>query len=447
MKPILLIIVAILSVYAVTLQGEFTFDDYDSIHYYTTAADSSYTWDSFWHGHHLGRCHRRLLPNAILTANYLSYRYNTVGYHLTNILCHCLVGLLLFMFCRQTGASPGGSAAAVLVYALHPLMVGTVSYIVQNAAQWAAIFCLVSLVIYAHARACGRTWLCLVALALWGVACICKENAYIFPLVLVVYEWTIVQRCRISIRGLCIVYAIEAFVITMILTNLHYITKLSRYRHFTAWERFCTEGKIMFVYWSQVFCPRLNAYTINHDVPICGHPGWWIAIGVICSYLSWCGYRHNRLLLFAILSFFIMMIPETSVVSLELIFEHRMYLPLLFFVPVLAKVNLHHNTLSALLIGYLVFINVQYQNVWRTEFKTWQHAAKVSHRCPRANLAYARMLVRSGRTLEAIGYYDKTMRCYPKHSGYWQYQARQDLQKYIPLFCEDINALAHKGTR
>ncbi|MDP3284297.1 MAG: tetratricopeptide repeat protein, partial [Desulfobacterales bacterium] len=112
-------------------------------------------------------------------------------------------------------------------------------------------------------------------------------------------------------------------------------------RYFTPGERLLTEARILVYYLFLFFYPAPTRLSIEHDVDLSVsffHPWTTMPSIIIILFLIGIGIwqaRKRPLLSFAILFFFLNHVIESSVIGLELIFEHRNYLPSFFlFVPV-----------------------------------------------------------------------------------------------------------------
>jgi tetratricopeptide (TPR) repeat protein len=117
-------------------------------------------------------------------------------------------------------------------------------------------------------------------------------------------------------------------------------------RSFSFWERVLTEPRIVLFYLSQIFYPVPSRLSVAHDVylskSLFDPPITFFAIFLIAALIllaiRW--RRRKPLLAFAILFYFANHVVESTIIPLELIFEHRNYLPSLFlFVPVAAGVR------------------------------------------------------------------------------------------------------------
>ncbi len=112
-------------------------------------------------------------------------------------------------------------------------------------------------------------------------------------------------------------------------------------RDFTMYERLLTEPRIIIFYLSLLFYPINSRLTLLYDMNI-SHSLWqpWTTLPSIFLILLLIAaaiyiFRKRPLLSFCILFFFLNHLIEGTVIPLELIFEHRNYIPaMLIFVPV-----------------------------------------------------------------------------------------------------------------
>ena len=110
---------------------------------------------------------------------------------------------------------------------------------------------------------------------------------------------------------------------------------------FTMTERLLTEMRVLVYYMSQLFYPVPTRLSIDHDIVISTsliHPWTTLPAGLFLIALTITGVvvlEKHPLIGFSILFFLINHVIESSIIPLELIFEHRNYLPSFFmFVPV-----------------------------------------------------------------------------------------------------------------
>ncbi len=111
---------------------------------------------------------------------------NPVGHHLTNIILHAFVTLLVFAFFLQMlPGRPLLCCGAALLFGLHPIHTHSVIYVVGRTDVLATLFCLIALLMLCR-RHCTRAQHATGALC-YLAALLCKEIAVTLPLLYGMY--------------------------------------------------------------------------------------------------------------------------------------------------------------------------------------------------------------------------------------------------------------------
>lgn len=310
----------------------------------------------------------RPLPMISLALNWYVGKDRVKGYHLINILIHVITACLLFATIQQLMGSPVGkeqklknpyfiALLAALIWAVHPIQVQAVTYIVQRMAAMATLFYMSSLFFHLKLRLSASTrsriFFFIGSLASYIAAILSKENAVILPFSILLIECIFFNQPRkemirrilgkkrtaifiIIFTSMTLILGLVFFykpVLTIIEDSYHY-------RPFTLFERLMTESRILAFYLSLIVYPALDRFSINHVFPISKSPidplTTIISIIFILFLIVYSIFhlRRRPFLSFAILFFFVNHIIESSFLGLELIFEHRNYLPSTFiFIP------------------------------------------------------------------------------------------------------------------
>ena len=174
---LLLLIISGCLVYSNTFHSSFVFDDINFItkndpHVHMTV----FSWEGIKEAAFKGQPRQRYLPNISFAINYYFGQENTFGYHLVNLAIHLLTGTFLFLLFQATfsihnrqgepylcgGKRPLNvsptviSFFAVLVWLVHPVQTGAVTYICQRMASMVAMFYILSLLCYVRGRVSFR---------------------------------------------------------------------------------------------------------------------------------------------------------------------------------------------------------------------------------------------------------------------------------------------------
>jgi tetratricopeptide (TPR) repeat protein len=292
----------------------------------------------------------RPVANASFALNYYFGGYDVTGYHAVNLLIHFANGVLVYflalMTLRLTGIRRRERIAlfAALVFTAHPVQTQAVTYIVQRMSSLAAMFYLLALLLFVRGRtssAGGRRWaLWAGSFVAWLLALGSKQNAVTLPIVLALYEWFFFRDLSADWlrRNLGIFLGLAVLLAGVALLYLRGDPSnlLVGYadRDFTMSQRVLTQLRVVVFYIGLLAFPAPSRQNLIHAFP--ASRSLFDPITTLLCLLLLAGLlalaialaRNHRLASFCILWFFIHLAVESSVVSLEMAFEHRLYLPL-----------------------------------------------------------------------------------------------------------------------
>jgi Tfp pilus assembly protein PilF len=127
----------------------------------------------------------RPLQNVSYALDYRLFGLRAWGYHLTNVLLHFVIVVMLFQAMRRTRLGEEAAFVAAAIFAVHPLHVGEVTFIAGRGGLLAAALLALALLatLRAHDAPDARSrlgWLAAMAAAVW-VAMLAKPLAIAFP--------------------------------------------------------------------------------------------------------------------------------------------------------------------------------------------------------------------------------------------------------------------------
>lgn len=279
----------------------------------------------------------------------------------TNLAIHVCNGLLLYAALHALGrrltldASHARHAAllATAIWLLHPLWVSTVLYVVQRHAMLATLFALAGIRAWVASRDAfdegrvHRGWiLAVLAVPVFGLlAGLSKANGFLLPLLLAALECTVLKSGA-SIREavmqtharrarIMLIWIPAALIVAWLLN--HGIQVAQADTHSRPWslgQRLLTQPRALFDYLWHLLVPGLGATGVFAD-GFTASRSWlnpWTTAPALTALLaaaisSWCFRTKWPVLAGAVLFFLAGHAMESSVVMLELYFEHRNYLP------------------------------------------------------------------------------------------------------------------------
>lgn len=359
-----------------------------------------------------------------------------VGYHVANVGIHILCSLILFFLLQSLFRTPNLSGCcegdeqniallAAVLWAIHPIQTQAVTYIVQRMTLLTTLFYLSGLLCFIHGRIRAER---VPRLGLFSGCFLClllamgsKENAVMFPLSLVLIEIVFFknfsEEAHLKTSFRIIIAAIASTGILSVLlaysTMSHpfaFINRISAVRPFTLMERLLTEPRVVIGYLTQIFYPVLTRFSIEHSVTVSTSmfdPITTLTSIVLISSLlalSLFQLRKMPILSFSILFYFLNHIIESTVIPLELVFEHRNHLPSAFiFFPVattIVKGLRYYQRMDrqpmflicfAVTVLFLVILGVttyMRNAVWASEKTLWEDALA---KAPQSDRPYGRL--------------------------------------------------------
>ena len=363
-----IVFAAAAAAYWAGLGGPFLFDDFGSI-----AALGNYggvtdweTFKSFVFRGHAGPTGRPLsLATFLIDGTH--WPTDPWPFKRTNLVIHllngALLGILTLQILRVAGLDRRQAHWAALLSAaawlLHPFLVSTTLYVVQRMAQLSTLFVFAGLVGYLYGRTrleSDRVKAYLIMSGSLGLgtvlAVLSKENGALLPLLAGVLEITVLASNARYRGSLDRAWLGTFIVLPCVLIAAYLAYKATSYdffaikppRDFSLYERVLTQPRILTDYLYNWFIPKLYTTGVFQDhflkstgllTPITTLLAIVLHAGL--AVLAFLRRREWPLFALAVLFFYGGHLVESSVVNLEMYFEHRNYLPAAFlFLPLVA---------------------------------------------------------------------------------------------------------------
>jgi protein O-mannosyl-transferase len=356
-------------VYYRGLYGVFLFDDFANLPALGAFGPVD-NWTAFWRYITSGTADPTGRPLALLSFLLDAHNWPADPYPFkrTSLILHLVNGALLALLLRRLGRTAYGTStlridlAAALgaaLWLLHPLFVSTTLYVVQREAMLPATFTLIGLLGYVRGRdfvAQGRrggVWLAAGSIGISTVLAIaCKANGILLPMLAWLIETILLapaqripdaQRMRFAwMRRLALNLPSALLLIWLAMQGLHFVLYgISSVRPWTLAERLLTEARIVCDYLGSLWLPHpYTAGLFNDAVTVSSgllEPPSTLAAIVFLTALLVAAIALRRrapALALAVLFYFAGHLLESTVIPLELYYEHRNYLPaMLMFWP------------------------------------------------------------------------------------------------------------------
>lgn len=354
----LVLVVAAAAAFAPGLGGRFLFDDYPNIVSNPLVHAESLSWQSlataakaYDHG-----AYGRPLATISFAVNYAFGGTDPYGYKLVSLAVHLANTLLVYLLMRALLAFPAAARdrspalpfIIALVWAIHPIQVSSVLYVVQRMETLSLTFVLAALLAYLRGRRAqingerGWPWLaCCLPLVALGL--LSKETAVLFPAYTLALEWAVLRfraqsastsRAWKWAYGLGAATGVLLFVAVVLPPYLN--PSVYDLRNFTMGERLLTQLRVLPMYLGQMLLPLPGSMTFYYDNYPVSHgllSPWTTLLGgaflVALAATAVALRRRAPLASLGIAWFFAAHLLTSNVFALELVFEHRNYFALL----------------------------------------------------------------------------------------------------------------------
>lgn len=332
------------------LNGDFVLDDFGNLPPLFDAVKDN----GFWYGVFSGTSGPLGRPLTLLTfvlqsdswPNPYYFKYVNIAIHMANtILVFFLIRLLApYLLNLKVSNNNLFAISIAFIWAILPIHVSTVLYVVQRMVLLSTFFMLAGIVFYVAARnflqqrrhslsllfAAG-TSLCAV------FAILSKESGLLIFAYLLCVEHII--KIKKPILNSTYKLIVSTYLIAPLILFCIYLIYIKFYngysvRPFSLPERLLTETRVLWVYVHQIILPKPSDLGLYHDAFKISH-GFFDPVTTIFSCAAWVGFcffviwsvvTKRVQFSFPCLWFFAGHLMESTVVPLEIYFEHRNYL-------------------------------------------------------------------------------------------------------------------------
>jgi len=424
----------------------------------------------------------RPVANISFALNHYISGFEVGNYHLVNIIIHFINGLLVYFIALLTFAFTKNNdrvetdertiffmaLTAACLFVLHPVQTQSVTYIVQRMNSLSVMFYLAALLLFIMGRkqiTRVRYGMYSASFVSWLLALGSKEIAATLPVVLFLYEWYFFRDLDkvwlkkqipfVIIYGIILIGLSGLFIGTSpweIIMN-HY-----QARDFTMMERLLTEMRVLVFYLSLVVLPLPSRLNLLHAFPLSAslcHPITTLIsmlFLVLLLILAINIARKQKLHSFCILWFYIHLAMESSFIGLEIIYEHRLYLPmvgiciavsyLIFNLSTRLAMTTIICTVLCLFLGTSTYIR---NSDWATAESIWKDVVSKNPESHRAQYNLGNVYRDQIGPEHAVRHYQKALEIKPDYSIAYNnlamtYSDMGDVELAIELFLKAIQS-------
>jgi hypothetical protein len=350
--------VLLAGIYWPGLHGSFFFDDGPSILLAEGVRLEALSLESLhqaWMSGGAGPSGRPVAQLSFALNHYFS-GFDPFVFKVTNLSIHFACGLLVFALARRLlgAAAPMVkqhkllivSGAVTALWLLHPIQLLPVLHVVQRMTSLSAFFLLAALLLHIRGRETadriGTAWLLVAWGFFWPLSFLSKEIGALFPLFAIAWELTVRRassggldrfaRSLTALTGLFLM-AVLAYAIS---PRAQWLWSGYQLRPFSLIERLLTEGRVLWFYLHLIVVPDMETLGLYHDDFLVSSDllSPWTTLpsllGLVALILfAWRARIRAPLVALGIAWFLVGHALESTVLPLELVHEHRNYLPLL----------------------------------------------------------------------------------------------------------------------
>lgn len=347
----------------------------------------------------------RKLTMVTFALNFWADGLRPLGYHLVNVVLHAIAGGLLFLLARRLLARAAEAwwrehAARIaglgaLLWLAHPVHTQAVVYTWQRSTVLCTVFYLAALLGFVEGRERrGRArWGLWIGGGLCAAAALAtKEIAATLPAAAWLIERRFFAAPRHARRWLTLAAAAGLAAIAIDYLGPRFVTMIEAdflRRGFTPGERLLTESRVVVHYLGLLAFPHPSRLMVDYDVALSrslwSPPTTAPAVAAVASLLglAWWWWPRRPLASFALFWFFGHLVIESTVIPLDLAYEHRLYLP--STIPLVIGAGLLWRAVGtgraawialALLCAVLTVWSAMRVDVWRDPVRLWRDNAE-----------------------------------------------------------------------
>ena len=392
----------------------------------------------------------RPIPVATFALNHYFGDGTSHAFKVTNLAIHVLNTLLVYIFStivipkifsRFSIIDKNNTLFAALaisaIWALHPIQVSTVMYSVQRMTMLMTTFTLLAMITYIQARAASHNRPIASSCLLLGtglftiLACLSKENGVLIVLYIGLLE-ILIRKCSLdtstSRSERLFSNSILVFItLSLIIGTSLFIYKFDQFmtayqiRDFTLTERIGTEANILILYLKNIIFPNisnmnlyLDDFQISGIISVDSLKSYFI-LSILLALAVAC-YQFNPLITFGVVFFFLSHSLESTIIPLELAFEHRNYTGTIgLSIAVVAamtqifrklKIERFNYTVATFALLLISFQSYSRNLEWGDDLILNTMAVENNPRSGRAKLSLAVSLLSRSRLSEAVNLFE-----------------------------------------
>ncbi len=475
----LTLFVAMFFVYWPGLSGPFVFDDFPSIVDNEALNLESFTIENIKTALFSVRTGPLYRPVSYFTflINYQLTELNPFWFKVTNVAIHFVNSILFFFFCRSffsflhkknkddlTIISMAIFSASL--WAFHPLNVTSVLYVVQRMTSLSCLFffCTLNLYFYARVKQLQESRVKFIyffgAFFFFVLAILSKESiltglGVLFLLEIIFFKFlgSSLKPIRYFKPIIFLIVSSVLFIFLAILIEHNWLERSYSMRDFSLKERVMTQPRVLWLYIKMIFIPNIQDMAIFRDDLIISK-GIFSPLSTFFSmlflilgmFLSVFLVKKKPIFCFGLGWFLLGHGLESSIFSLEMMFDHRNYFPMMGFIIIIADLLNHVRDKCPLYYKNIIFIlpvilcasgTWVRANTWSSDFTLYENESRNHPLSVRAHtqlaMAYVDMLLLNDNSVVNDSFNKKLYEKVTHHYNLASQLSNNDISGFVGL--------------
>lgn len=395
----------------------------------------------------------RFVTNLTFVINLRLGEDSLILFHIVNLLMHLVCGSLVWFIIKSLlskfttlpqNAIMGASLFLSGVFLLHPVNVQTVTYIAQRYAILASAFTLTAIASYLEFLRTGYKHYFVITLLVTLLGFMTKQNTVVVPFLLlfvdIAYNLDRGNQGKLTAVLKRILLIAPLIGVPFLLLKFELDSRdssgISHPSGVSVSEYLITQVHVILEYLRLYFIP--TGYTLDHDVEIRKNIFAFdtlmlILVHVFIVGLAFVRFSKDKLFAVGVFLFYLCLLPESSVIVLEPMFEHRLYLPQIGILIVIANQasrwfaksenEARFRNLAVyckLLVLVALACGTYYRNlIWADRDRMYQDMISKAPNKLRVYTNYAIYLEQANQIEKAFKVYGQAVEAMPMNPGSW----------------------------
>jgi len=336
---------------------------------------------------------------------------------LANVAYHTLNSVLVFIFLLVVGTSRVAAFMGALLFAVHPVQVGTVAWIAERKNLLATCFCLSSIIFFVRYVRTGSTKFLPLICVLFAAGLLSKPSAVMLPAVLIATVFVMNGDNAARTRALL-------FAGSLLIIAVGYGLNVARTERTLSWILPSWEYRPMLAaaatwFYAGKFVVPVHLSPIYPKWNVVAHIGWFglLTAGLMGLLAAVACFRKriDRWVLWGLMFFLVNLAPVSGLIpfgymSHSFVADHLVYLPMVGLVAVTArliqilvdKVGISSTRGRLIVLGVYVWIgllavaSVRQEWLWRNPASMWEAVLELNPTSPAAFNNYGYLCLKRG---------------------------------------------------